>query len=180
LLDEGVQVVLTTFDGKLVDWAQSNHHWRGLIVYELTLRDVVTGTEVKRSSDTFSRLLREAEENLNAPNARGRRAACNSYRSAAERLAKQIIATGSSNEGRPCGVSDVGTKASALGQLVPLVIKYARDNAERGQWRTFAKVLNPGNHDDDVPSTTELKQVRGNPRRIYKSHDEHWPGGLLR
>jgi hypothetical protein len=62
---------------------------------------------------------------------------------------------------------------------VPLVSGYALDNAERGQWRTFAKVLNPGNHDDDVPSTTELKQVRGNLRKINKSHKAHWAGGLL-
>lgn len=176
LLDAGIQVVLTTFDSKLADWTQSNHDWRGLIAYELTLNDRVAGTEATQTSDTFSRFLLEAEENVNAPSARGRRAACGSYRAAAERLAKQIIATGRTNEGDPCSVGDV--EASVLGDLVPLVSGYALDNAERGQWRTFAKVLNPGNHDDDVPSNIELKQVRGNLRQINKAHRKHWSGGL--
>lgn len=179
LLDSGVQLVLTTFDSKLADWAQANHDWRGLAAYELNLLNAVAGTEPTQTSDTFSRLLLEAEENLNAPTPRGRRAACGSYRSAAERLAKQIVATGRTHDGQPTSVDDVDSEASVLGQLVPLVNGYALDNAEKGQWRTFANVLNPGNHDDDVPSTPDLKQVRGNLRKIAKNHQKHWPSGLL-
>lgn len=179
LLDAGTQVVLTTFDGKLADWAQSNHDWRGLVAYELNLLDVVAGTDVTQTSDTFSRLLLEASDNINSPTARGRRAACGSLRAAAERLAKQIVATGRTQDGHPSSVADVHGEASVLGDLVPLVNGYALDNAEKGQWRTFAKVLNPGNHDDDVPSTTELKQVRSNLRKIAKAHNAHWPMGLL-
>ncbi len=179
LLDGGVQVVLTTFDNKLAEWTQANHDWRGLNAYELNLLDVAAGTEATQTSDAFSRFLLEAEENLNSPTPRGRRAACGSYRSADERLAKQIIATGRTLEGKSTSVDDVDTEASVLGSLVPLVNGYALDNAEKGQWRTFATVLNPGNHDDDVPSTTELKQVRGNLRKIAKNHRAHWPDGLL-
>ncbi len=179
LLDSGVQVVLTTFDGKLADWAQANHDWRGLAAYELNLLDVALGTDPTQTADTFSRLLLEAEENLNAPTARGRRAACGSYRSAAERLAKQIVATGRAHGGQASSVDEVDAEASVLGKLVPLVSGYALDNAEKGQWRTFAAVLNPGNHDDDVPSTTELKQVRGSLRKIAKNHRAHWPNGLV-
>lgn len=179
LLDSGVQVVLTTFDGKLADWAQANHDWRGLAAYELNLLDVALGTDPTQTADTFTRLLLEAEENLNAPTARGRRAACGSYRSAAERLAKQIVATGRAHGGQASSVDEVDAEASVLGKLVPLVSGYALDNAEKGQWRTFAAVLNPGNHDDDVPSTTELKQVRGSLRKIAKNHRAHWPNGLV-
>jgi AAA domain len=71
LLDAGFQVILTTFDSKLADWAQSNHDWRGLVAYELTLHDVVVGTDITQTSDMFSRLLLDAEDNLNAPSARG-------------------------------------------------------------------------------------------------------------
>jgi hypothetical protein len=179
LLDNGTQVILATFDNKLAEWAQVNHDHRGLISYELTLVDPVTGTEPIQTSDAFSRFMLEAEDNLNAPTPRGRRAACGSFRSAAERLAKQIIATGRVQEGSPCTVADMHREASMLGDLVPLVCAYALGNDEKGQWRTFAKVLNPGNHDDDVPSTTELKQVRGNLRAIAKAHGKHWPGGLI-
>ena len=179
LLDAGVQVILTTYDGKLADWTMSNHDHRGLIGNELNLSDPRSGTVPTQTSDMFSRLMLDAEDNLNAPTARGRRAACGSYRAAAERLAKQIVATGRSEAGTLCSVADVDAEASMLGQLVPLVRGFALDNGERGQWSTFAAVLNPGNHDDDVPSTAELKVVRGNLRRIVKTHREHWPNGLV-
>lgn len=179
LLDTGVQVILTTYDGKLADWTMSNHDHRGLIGYELNLPDPRLGTVPTQTSDMFSRLMLDAEDNLTAPTARGRRAACGSYRAAAERLAKQIIATGRTAAGTLSSVADVDSEASMLGDLVLLVRGFAIDNAERGQWNTFAKVLNPGNHDDDVPSTTELKVVRGNLRRIAKTHREHWSSGLI-
>ena len=76
-------------------------------------------------------------------------------------------------------LEDVDAEASMLGQLVPLVRGFALDNGEKGQWNTFATVLNPGNHDDDVPSTAELRVVRGNLRKIAKTHREHWPNGLV-
>jgi hypothetical protein len=179
LLDAGTQVILTTYDSKLADWAQSNHDHRGLISYQLTLSDPSAGVDPTQTSDTFSRLLLEAEDNLYAPTPRGRRAACGSYRAAAERLAKQIIATGRTHAGQACTVAHIDAEAPMLRELVPLVSGYVLDNAERGQWRTFAKVLNPGNHDDEVPATTDLKVVRGNLRRIAKQHHEHWPTGLL-
>jgi hypothetical protein len=179
LLDAGTQVILTTFDSKLADWAQSNHDHRGLVSYQLTLSDPSAGIDPTQTSDAFSRLLLEAEDNLYAPTHRGRRAACGSYRAAAERLAKQIVATGRTHDGQACTVADIDAEAPMLRELVPLVSGYALDNAEKGQWRTFAKVLNPGNHDDEVPATTDLKQVRGNLRRIAKEHREHWPTGLL-
>ena len=67
-----------------------------------------------------------------------------------------------------------------LGQLVPLARGFALDSAEKGKWNSFAKILNPGNHDDDVPPTTALRVVRGNLFAIAKSHGKHWPGGLVR
>ena len=179
LLDAGVQVILTTYDSRLADWTMSNHDHRGLIAYELNLADPRAGTVPTQTSDMFSRLMLDAEDNLNAPTARGRRAACGSYRSAAERLAKQIIATGRSEAGTACSVADVDAEASMLGRLVPLVRGFALDSGEKGQWNTFATVLNPGNHDDDVPSTAELKVVRGNLRRIAKTHRDYWSNGLV-
>ncbi len=122
----------------------------------------------------------EAGDSLNAPTAKGRRAACNTYRSAAERLAKQVIATGRTAAGVPTTVGDVEKEARILGELVPLVKGFALNNTEKGYWGTFAKVLNPGSHDDQVPSTAELKQVRGNLRKLNKDHKAHWSGGLVR
>lgn len=180
LLDAGIQVILTTFDSKLAELTQANFGASDYIAYTLDLLNVVAGTEATLATDVFAQFMLEGEEHLNSPTAKGRRAACGNYRSAAERLAKQIIATGQTGAGEPTSVADVDAKGLTLGDLVPLVLPLVLDgNAEKGQWRTFAKVLNPGNHDDEVPSIGDLKQVRGNLRKINKAHKAHWPGGLL-
>lgn len=180
LLESGTQVVLTTYDDKLAEWAAAQHVGRDCRTFELTLGDHVAGTEATQTSDMFYQLMLEAEDSLNAPTAKGRRSACNTYRSAAERLAKQVIATGRTAAGVPTTVGDVEREAKGLGELTPLVKGFTLSNTEKGNWGTFAKVLNPGSHDDQVPSTAELKQVRSNLRKIAKDHRAHWPNGLVR
>lgn len=178
LLGAGIQVLLTTFDSKLAEWAYTSHGASDAVAYRLDLIDIKAGTEPTQTTDVFGQLMLEAEESLHAPTAKGRRSACNTLRSAAERLAKQIIATGQTQAGAQTTVADI--KAKILGDLTPLVLPLAVDgNAEKGQWKLFSKVLNPGSHDDDVPSTTDLKQIFSNLRKIAKNHQQHWPGGLL-
>lgn len=179
LLALGRQVILTTYDPKLAEWASASHSARDPLTFDLNLLDAVLGTEPTQTSDAYSRFMLQAEDNLNAPTAGGRRAACNAYRSAAERIAKQIIATNRSATGAACSVDDVDHEASQLGDLVQLVRGFAFSNEEAGKWSLMPKVLNPGSHDDDVPSTIELKQIRGNLRAIAKMHRNKWPDGLI-
>lgn len=179
LLNAGVQVIVSTFDGKLAEWAYSSHgsSSNGLS-YRLDLIDVIAGPESTQTADAFGQLMLEAQESLNSPTAKGRRSACNTLRSAAERLAKQIIATNLTQTGTPTSVADV--KSKNLGDLLPRVLPLVvGGNAEQGQWKLFPKVLNPGSHDDDVPPPGELKQTAKNLRKIAKAHQSHWPGGLL-
>ncbi len=181
LLKAGTQVILTTFDSKLAEWSHTNHGSADFLAYELDLIDIRAGTEPTQTTDTFGQLMLEAEESLHAPTAKGRRSACNTMRSAAERLAKQIIATGQTDTGTPTTITDVEAKATQLGDLLPLLYPFVVEgNEEKGKWKTLPKVLNPGSHDDDVPSTTDLKVIFGNLRRFYKTHQKHWPDGLIK
>lgn len=181
LLAAGTQVILTTFDSKLAEWSYTNHGSADFLAYKLDLIDIRAGTEPTQTTDTFGQLMLDAEENLHAPTAKGRRSACNTMRSAAERLAKQIIATGMTDAGTPTTITDVEAKTTKLADLLTLLYPFVVEgNSEKGQWKTLPKVLNPGSHDDDVPSTTELKVVFGNLRRINKTHQKHWPGGLIK
>ena len=181
LLASGTQVILTTFDSKFAKLTQANHGGSSdYLAYKLNLINILDGTEPTQTCDVFGQLMLEAQESLYAPTARGRRPACNVMRTAAERLAKQIVATGQTHAGTATTVEDVEAKASTLGVLLPLVLPLVVDgNAERGLWRTFPQVLNPGSHDDDVPSTADLKVVFGNLNKIARDHRKHWPGGLL-
>lgn len=172
-------MILTTYDDRLARLAAGQQTDSDRRTFELTLSDHVAGTEPTLTSDVFDELLLEAEGNVNAPTAKGRRAASTTYRAAAERLAKQIIATARTDGGTPTSVGDVEKEAKLLRDLAPLVKVFALDNGEKGRWTNFASVLNPGSHDDDLPSNADLKQVRGNLRKIATAHRRHWAGGLV-
>lgn len=180
LLSSGMQVIITTYDPKLAELAQTlNESWEP-ITYDLTLLNIAEGTEPVQTSDLFSNYMLQGEDGLNAPTAAGRRGACTAYRSAAERLAKQIIATNRTASGSSTSVADIEREASMLGELIPLLGPFTLSADEKGKWQVIPKVLNPGNHDDGAPSTIELKQIRGNLRQIAKAHKQKWGKALIR
>lgn len=180
LLSSGMQVIVTTYDPKLAELAQTiNESWEP-ITYDLTLHNIVEGTEPVQTSDLYSNYMLQGEDGLNAPTAVGRRAACTAYRSAAERLAKQIIATNRTASGSSTSVADIEREASMLGELIPLLGPFTLSADEKGKWQVIPKVLNPGNHDDGAPSTIELKQIRGNLRQIAKVHKKKWGRDFIR
>lgn len=180
LLSSGMQVIVTTYDPKLAEHAQTiNESWEP-ITYDLTLLNIVEGTEPAQTSDLFSNYMLQGEDGINAPTSAGRRGASTAYRSAAERLAKQVVATNRTASGTVTSVADIEREAKELGKLIPLVVPYTLSPDEKGKWQVIPKVLNPGNHDDGAPSTIDLKQIRGNLRQIAKAHSEKWGKDLVR
>lgn len=178
LLDDGVQVIVCTHDPKLaVNIVEVQRH-RGLKHYELALSDMVEGTAVTNESDVFGKHLLEAQDAIGSLTVEGRRNASNALRRAAERLAKQIIATGQTRAGTPTRVSEVGDRV--LGDLIPGVLVYALGNDERGRWNLWKGCLNPGAHDNDVPLAATLKTVLGDIKKLKKNYEAHWDGGLLK
>jgi hypothetical protein len=176
LLDGGVQVVLCTHDPKLASHAVEAHGHRGIRAYDITLADPVSGTQLTNIGDAFGRMCLEAQDYIASLTPAGRKNAASSLRSAAERLAKQIIAAGSTNAGVPTRVSDLDGKV--LGDLVPIVLGFALAPDERGRWSLWRRELNPGNHDDEVPASATLKLILADLRKLRKDHAAHWPGGL--
>lgn len=180
LLASDVQVVITTYDPKLAEHAQTLNEAHEPIAYELTLSNIAEGTEPSQTSDLFSNYMLHGEDGVNAPTAAGRANASGAYRRAAERLAKQIIATNLTAHGAPTTIEDVEGKAAMLGELIPLLAPYALTPDEIGKWKVLPKVLNPGNHDDGAPSTAELKIVRGNLRTFAKAHRAKWGSTFIK
>lgn len=178
LLDDDLQVIVCTHDPKLaVNIVEVQRH-HGLGHYELALSDMVEGTAATNESDVFGRHILEAQDSIASLTVEGRRNAANALRRAAERLAKQIIATGRTHAGTPTRVSEVGDRI--LGDLIPEVLGFALGNDERGRWNLWRGCLNPGAHDDDVPPAATLKTVLGDIKRLKKDHEAHWNGGLLK
>ena len=169
LMDEGVQVIISTHDPKLaVNIVEVQSH-RGLEHYELVLSDMCEGTIATNESDAFGRHLLEAQDSIASLTVEGRRNAANALRRAAERLAKQVIATGRTQNGTPTRVSEVGDKN--LGELIPDVLGFALGSDERGRWNLWKGSLNPASHDDDVPQAPTLKVVLGDIKRMKKDHE---------
>ena len=162
LLTGGTQVILTTFDSKLAEWSYTNHGGTDFLAYKLDLIDIRAGTEPTQTTDTFGQLMLEAEESLHAPTAKGRRSACNTMRSAAERLAKQIIATGMTNAGTPRRSPMSRPRPPNSVTCSPCSIPLSsRAIQRRASGRPCPRCSIPA-VDDDVPSTTELKVIFGN------------------
>lgn len=178
LLDEGVQVIVCTHDPKLAVNIVEVHSYRGAEHYELTLSDMTEGTAVTNETDVFGRCVLEAQDAIASLTVDGRRNASNALRRAAERLAKQIIATGRTQNGTATRVSEIGNKV--LGELIPDVLGYALGSDERGRWTLWKGSLNPSAHDDDVPPSSTLKVILGDIKRLKKDHTRYWPGGLLK
>jgi hypothetical protein len=179
LLDENVQVIVCTHDPKLTVNLDELHAHRGSERFELTLTDMVEGTAVTNQTDVFGRHLLEAQDAIGSRTEEGRKNAATALRRAAERLAKQIIATGRTQAGTPTRVSEIGDKI--LGELIPEVLGFALANDERGRWNLWRSSLNLGPHDaSEVPSTATLKTVLGDMKKLKKDHQTHWPGGLLK
>lgn len=178
LLDEGVQVIVCTHDPKLAVNIAEVHGYRGLERYELALSDMIAGTSITNETDVFGRYLLEAQDSIASLTVEGRRNAANALRRAAERLAKQIIATGRTQAGTTTRVSEVGDKV--LGELIPAVLGFSLGNDERGRWNLWKGSLNPSAHDNDVPLSPTLRTVLGDIKRLKRDHEAHWPGGLLK
>lgn len=178
LLDSGIQVIICTHDPKFAVNIVEAHSHRGLEHYELSLSNMAEGTVATNAGDVFGRYLLEAQDSMASLTVEGRRNASNALRRAAERLAKQIIATGRTEAGVLSRVSDVEDKV--LGELIPEVLGFALGNDERGRWNLWKNSLNPSAHDSEVPSVLTLRTVLGDIKRLKKNHESHWSGGLIK
>ncbi|WP_369412431.1 AAA family ATPase [Aeromicrobium senzhongii] len=179
LLDEGIQVIVCTHDPKLALNTVDVHRHRGLEHYELSLSNMAEGTAVTNETDVFGQHILAAQDAIASSSVDGRRNAANALRRAAERLAKQIIATGRTQEGTPTRVSEVDD--NVLSKLAVDALGFALDASERGRWETWRKNLNPAAHDDaDVPQPPTLKTIMKEIKKLKNAHEKHWPGGLLK
>ena len=150
----------------------------GIQHYRLTLSNAIEGTEALDEGDIFGEYMTTAQDLIRNRTLGGRKDAAVALRCAAERLAKQIIATNRTDAGEATRVSEVGEKT--LGELEPDVRLYVLTPDEAGRWKRWKRLLNPGAHDNDVPSTTDLGVVFGDLRKLKRKHEQKWAGGLLK
>lgn len=177
LLDSGIQVIVSTCDTTLAARIQTAHEHVGVSHYRVTLANGATGTQVGLYQDPFEGHWESADRLSRSGDAGNRRSAARDARSAAERLAKQIIVGHRRKAGEEAHFSDHDGKV--LSALINILAPYVQGPDELGKWRALAPDLNPGNHDAIAPAQNELRQALGYIRMIKRDHQrflgQDWP-----
>lgn len=170
LLDGGQQVLIATHDSELARHLHTSHQHLGVDEFKASLVDPRTGTQVLRTGDDFERLMLDANSQMYSPLEANRRAAGNSLRIAAERLAKHVTVAGRRRDGDgTAAVADYDNKN--LKDLRTLASEYAVRPNEPGQWQMLARTLNDADHDTlDPPLPAELKQCHAALADLKRKH----------
>lgn len=169
LLDSDCQVIIATHDPQLARDIETLHGYRQPDEFRITIVSPSDGSLVEQRGDDFEHLMLEAKGQMGSPLLNNRRAAGNSLRIAAERLAKHIIVSGRLSAGdAEASISDYdGKNLSILG---PEAVKYAVMQNEPGYWTQLARLLNSADHDAMPPQPTELKSCYEWLRDIKRKH----------
>jgi DNA repair exonuclease SbcCD ATPase subunit len=174
LLNDGSQLLVTTHDPDLAELLQVSHAHRGIEEYTVSLENPGLGAVLLRNRDEFEHLLRKAEQQMDSPLSDNRKAAGQSLREAAERLAKQVIIAYRKTEDPRAKCSDLDGKC--LRDLIPLVSQHAVECDEPGKWRALKDILNPASHAAPPPESIALRNAHGNLRKFKKDHERSLPG----
>jgi hypothetical protein len=164
LLDSGMQVLVMSYDSQFKRLLTNAQPLDGFTV---TLDDPTAGTVVVKGTDTAEALLKEAKAFLkDAPSLR--ETGAGRLRTAAERVAKEILVVKRTAVGDRASLSDY-TKQS-LEKLVPQLEEHLTDEREQGKWKNVSPRLSPGAHDDEPPAKNTLRTVYDH---LLDSHRKH-------
>lgn len=170
LLSAGIQVIVLTQDYK--SWKNIGHRWdhRGVRQLQLVRNDPAIGTEIRSENDQLASMLAKAQPFINSQDPEQRKQGATQLRQAIERFCKELIvrdrhaagdglAAITDYDGKNFG--DYKTKVEAL---------LTKDPAHRGKLRAAHNYVTPGPHDDQPPSTGELKQAASDIKTLKKAY----------
>ena len=170
LLAAGIQVIVLTQDYK--SWKNIGHRWdfRGVRQLQLVRNDPIIGTEVRSENDQLASMLAKSLPFINSQDPEQRKQGATQLRQAIERFCKELIvrdrhaagdglAALTDYDGKNFG--DFKTKVETL---------LTKDPSHRGKLRSAHSYVTPGPHDDQPPSTGELKQAAGDLKALKKAY----------
>lgn len=169
LIKAGTQVIVATHDPALARDIETLNAIHQPDEFSIAIVAPSVGSVFDQRGDDFEHLMLEASSQMHSPLETNRRAAGNSLRVAAERLAKHVIVAGRQTEGDMSASPDdyTGKNLSFLG---PAAVKYAAVDNEPGYWTQLARILNAADHDAPPPLPADLKRCWDWLRDIKKKH----------
>lgn len=163
LIRLGQQVILLTQDQRTWKDVSERYASEKVDVFQIT-RD--TGvTIVTKTSDGLAAMLARAEPYARSDHPEMRKRGAEVLRDALERFCKEILVKNRRDQGDAAAkITDYDGKT--LGDLFPKVNPLLNDASHAGKLKHMEGVLNPGKHDDVIPSKGDLSCALGDLKRI--------------
>jgi hypothetical protein len=172
LIDANFQVILLTQDQNLQKALGHLYNHYDIGLFDITTTTPADGCEVNKTSDSISAMLARVAPYTGNARLEQRKFACEKLRNVAERVCKEIIVKNLRQNGdATADITDYTGIKGTLESLIKEVDPFLVDMGHPGQLRTIAQTLNPGNHDDKVPTPQALKHACGDLRHFRKEYN---------
>lgn len=168
LLNEGTQVIILSFDDTTQKLVQHRYEHLPVDGFVVTLANPKDGAIIAKASNTAEAFLQDAAAYLGSDLTQMRRVCANKLRTAAERIAKEILVKEREAAGDTASLDDYEGKT--LGPLIIDLVPYLHDPSHKGKWRNANTLTTPGSHDDAPPDRNDLRVAYGDLRRFYKDY----------
>ncbi len=170
LMRRGKQVIILTHDQRLARDMHDRYEHLLPAYLHIRLDDPAQGSTIGQTRDALQVQLERSLPLANRADPDARKRAAQIQRTAAERLCKKILVADRRRNGDALALlSDYD--GFVLGTLIPLVSPLlAADPSHAGKLRAAANNLNPGSHDDGVPSTSALRQSHGDLKQLAQTY----------
>jgi energy-coupling factor transporter ATP-binding protein EcfA2 len=167
LVKSGQQVILLTQDQRTWKDVADLYASVEVDVFQIT-RD--TGvTKVAKTSDDLLAMLAKAEPYVRNEHPELRKRAAEILRDAVERFCKEMLVKSQREQGDATAII-TAFDGKTLGELFPKVYPLLKDASHAGKLKVMERVLNPGKHDDVVPSRGDLTCALGDLKKFRQDY----------
>ena len=169
LVNRGHQVIIITQDQGSWKNLQERYAHLNIDVFQLTLEEPLLGSSAVKTSDSLTAMLSRARTFVRNNNPDIRKIGAERLRDAAERFCKELLVKERRAAHPTSSLTDYDGKN--LGHLEPLLTPHlTKDASHPGKLRMIAQLLNPGAHDDQIPSSGDLIVSLGDLEKFRKDY----------
>ncbi len=166
-----VQVIMLTYEQKTWRAIQARYGEGQAEAFQLNLDEPAKGTLLVKSSDRLAMMLKAAKPFTQSSVLSVRKDGCQRIRDCGERFCKELLVTKRREQGDSAAlVTDYSDRRGSLDSLIDETVPYLDGSDEPGKLRMLGPLVNPGNHDDDVPSKTMLAVCLGNLKKLRQKY----------
>lgn len=171
LQTRGVQVIMLTYEQKTWRAIQERFDGGRSEAFQLNLDNPLEGTQILKTSDALSLMLKAAEPFTRSNQLSIRKDGARRIRECGERFCKELLVEKRREAGDASAlITDYSGAKGNLDNLINETSPHLTESDEPGKLKLLRQLTNSGNHDDDVPSKTTLAVCRGDLVALTKKY----------